>query len=101
MSVSSDDDSDRRSQRFLGYRLSADVSGSDSSSIPGSAFSCGRRQASSSTLDFDSKSESSPLVVLPPVVAGRHVTVPTVKPEKCETELPGELCIHLVSVLFV
>nr|GMD03794.1 rop guanine nucleotide exchange factor 1-like [Ipomoea batatas]GME09601.1 rop guanine nucleotide exchange factor 1-like [Ipomoea batatas] len=89
-------DFDRRSERFDGYRLSADASDSDSSSTPTSAFSCDlrRRQASSSTslssfsLDFDSNSESSPLVVLPPVVDGRHVTLPTVKPEKCATELP-------------
>ncbi|XP_057504318.1 rop guanine nucleotide exchange factor 1-like [Actinidia eriantha] len=76
-SVSSEDDFDRRNERFESYSLNADVSESESSS----AFSYDPQAASSSLttspLDFP-----GPIPITLPVFGDRHVIIPADKPEK-------------------
>ncbi|KAI8549013.1 hypothetical protein RHMOL_Rhmol07G0318300 [Rhododendron molle] len=83
-SVSSEDDFDPNSKRFESYSLSADVSESESSSAlsydnqPGSSSLTSSSFAgpnSSGNLDF-------PVQITLPVFGGRHVIIPSDKPEK-------------------
>lgn len=83
-SVSSEDDFNPNSKRFESYSLSADVSESESSSAlsydnqPGSSSLTSSPFAgpnSSGNLDF-------PVQITLPVFGGRHVIIPSDKPEK-------------------
>ncbi|XP_052202419.1 rop guanine nucleotide exchange factor 1 [Diospyros lotus] len=99
-SVSSEEDSDHKSERLDSYSLSADVSESETESS--SSFSYDPEAASSSlTASPLAGSDSSanldflvpPRVTLP-VVGGRHVIIPEDKPEK-----PGRIDLSEVELM--
>ncbi|KAL4277984.1 hypothetical protein GQ457_03G037780 [Hibiscus cannabinus] len=92
-SVSSEECFDQISERFESYSLSADVSESESSS----GFSCRRFDRGDSSFltsspparsqFVDVSSFSSRVPVMLPVVRGKHVAIPSTKPEADMTEV--------------
>ncbi|CAK9178361.1 unnamed protein product [Ilex paraguariensis] len=90
-SASSDDDFDRRSDRFESYSLSADVSESESSSSRTFSYDplAASTSLSSSSLGgpaFELPSDfPAPPPIMLPVVGGRHVFIPPEKNQKRET----------------